>query len=75
MSIGRILSDVDVLRWRMPEHSKEKEKEMDRLRHLAGVLRQAFADATAPEPGATKKVVGVKKLRASSARRPRNSTP
>lgn len=59
----------------MPEHSKEKEKEMDRLRHLAGVLRQAFADATAPEPGSTKKGVGVKKLRTSSARRPKDRTP
>lgn len=59
----------------MLEHSKEKEKEMDRLRRLAGVLRQAFADATAPEPGATKKSIGVKKLRTSSARYPKNPTP
>jgi hypothetical protein len=57
----------------MPERLKEKD--MDRLRSLAGVLRRALTDATGTEPTPTKAGSNIKKLRAPAARRAKDSTP
>jgi hypothetical protein len=57
----------------MPEPTKEKD--MDRLRRLAGVLREALSNATDGSPTSSQSAPGVKKLRGPSARRMKNSIP
>jgi hypothetical protein len=49
----------------MPEQPKEKE--LDHLRQLAGVLRRAFTDATDAAPSPAENRAAIKRRRASSS--------
>jgi hypothetical protein len=54
---------------------RTREKEMDRLRQLAGVLRQAARAATDSGPTAPEKLSATKKLRTASRRSVKEPSP